>query len=424
MINRKIIIRICIFFLIAALGMHLPAQDESSKNILPLGPSEYKFDIGKIEKGMIIETAANKAVTLADIAKKSKDTDVFIIGEAHNNYECHTFQRDFIEALYKENPKIVVGFEFFLREDDEALAAYLQGKISEAELLKKAGWYKKTSFNYGYTRLIMDVIKKHKLKAIGLNVPRTILRQVSRKGYDSLSPEEKELFPTVGIPNPEHEYFIKSVFGNFAVQVPMWFTNIYNAQKCWDVIMAESMRKVLASKRYEGYKGVIIAGSNHVAYKLGIPFRYQKADEKVKLAAIVPVYLPEEKKDDDEDEHPMMKMMGNSLKPAAIFSRGIADYVFSISEPEFEHFPKLGMKTKLQDDRIVVTGVDKESMAERNGVRKDDIILAIDGIDITSLEQMRRLLAVKNWDDSVAIKLSKKIEIKKEKKKEDDKDKD
>jgi uncharacterized iron-regulated protein len=406
-------------------GILLFAANEANHDVLPLGPSKYKYDIGKIEKGKIIDTAGYKAVTAADIAKKSKITDVFIIGEAHNSYECHTFQRDFIEALYKENPKIVVGFEFFLREDDEALESWLQGKISEEELLKKTGWYKKTSFNYGYTRLIMEILKKHKIKVIGLNVSRTILRKISRKGYKSLTPEEKKLFPTIGIYNPEHEYFIKSVFGAFAAQVPMWFKNIYIAQKCWDVIMAESMRKVLSGKKYKGYKGVIIAGSNHVAYKLGIPFRYKKAAKRAGLTTIVPIYLPEEKKkSDDEDEHPMMKMLGTSLAPAAIFSRGIADYVFSIAEPEFEYFPVIGMKNELKDGKIVVTKVNKESIAEENGIRKDDIIKTVDGVKITSLEQMRTILAVKNWDDSVSIKVSKRIELKKEKKKDKDKDKD
>lgn len=424
--NVKITKRIGFMILAFTLGVFLVADDESEQNILPLGPSKYKFDIGKVEKDKIIETASNKTVTIADIVKNSGNTDVFIIGEAHNSYDCHRFQRDFIAALYKENPKIIVGFEFFLREDNEALASWLQGKINEEELLKQTGWYKKTSFNYGYTRMVMEIIKKNKIKVTGLNVPRTILRQVSRKGFATLSPEEKKLFPTIGIYNREHEYFIKSVFGAFAVQVPMWFKNIYNAQKCWDVVMAESMRTVLSEKKYKGYKGVIIAGSNHVAYKLGIPFRYKKADAKAGITTIVPVYLPEEKKDsEEEDEHPMMKMLGKSLKPAAIFSRGIGDYVFSISEPEFAHFPVIGMKSELKDGKIVVTKVEKESIAEKQGIRKDDIIIAVDGVEITSLEQMRTLLALKNWDDPVTIKVSKKIEIKKEKKeKEKDKDKD
>lgn len=390
----------------------------SDNDTLPLGPSKYKYDIDKVEKDQIMNTAAGDLVKLQDIIDQNMDTDVFIIGEAHDNYQCHTFQRDFIEALYKKYPKIIVGFEFFWREDNDALEQWRQGRITEDELIKKTGWYERSGQPYGYTRLIMDIIKENKIKTIGLNVPRSILRTVSRKGFDKLSKEEKELFPTINIPNPEHEYFIKNIFGTFAVQVPMWFTNIYNAQKCWDVIMAESMRRTLAKKEFKGYKGVIIAGSNHVAYKLGIPFRYKKADKRAKITTIVPVLLYEEKKEDAEEEedphaNPMLKMMGGSMNPAVTFSRGIADYVFCAFQPLNRFFPVIGFSVKETDGKLMVTNVSKDSIAEENGIKKGDQITGIDGVDVSTLEQLRLIIHQKNWDDSIDLKVIKKVELKK-----------
>ena len=408
---------IFILLLIILLGSMSEMPADANQDILPLGPSKYKFIIEKIEQDQVIRTETGKVVTLEDIVNQNPDTDVFIIGEAHDNYQCHTWQRDFIEALYKKYPKIIVGFEFFWRDDNPILEQWRKGQITEDEIIKKTGWYDRGAQHYGYTRLVMDIIKKYQVKAIGLNVPRSILHTVSRKGFDQLSAEEKKLFPTLNIPNYEHEYFIKSIFGTFAAQVPMWFTNMYAAQKCWDVVMAESMREFLAKKEYHGYKGVIIAGSNHVAYKLGIPFRYQKADPQAKITTIVPVLMPEEKTGEDEEEeeaHPMMKMMGDSLKPAAIFSRGIADYVFTADQPLHHYFPVIGLTIAEKDGKIVVTRVKKKSIAEKNGINKDDRITAIDGVEITSLEQLRSLIAQKNWDDSISFDLVKKIDIKKE----------
>jgi uncharacterized iron-regulated protein len=390
---------------------------DSNHDILPLGPSKYKFIIEKIEQDQVIRTDTGKVVTLEDIVNQNPDTDVFIIGEAHDNYQCHTWQRDFIEALHKRYPKIIVGFEFFWRDDNPILEQWRKGQITEDEVIKKTGWYKRGAQNYGYTRLVMDILKKHRIKAIGLNVPRSILRTVSRKGFDQLSPEEKKLFPTLNIPNPEHEYFIKSIFGTFATQVPMWFKNIYAAQRCWDVVMAESMHETLAKKEYNGYKGVIIAGSNHVAYKLGIPFRYQKAAPEAKITTIVPILMPKEKKEEEEEEeeaHPMMKMMGKSLQPAAVFSRGIADYVFAADQPLHHYFPVIGFTLAEKKGKFVVTRVKKKSIAEKNGINKEDQITAVDGVEITSLEQLRSLIAQKNWDDSITFGVVKKIEIKKE----------
>lgn len=398
------------------LGSMFALLADSNHNTLPLGPSKFKFTIDKIEKDQVIRTATGKIVTLEDIVNQNPDTDVFIIGEAHNNYQCHTFQRDFIETLYKKYPKIIVGFEFFWREDNELLEQWRNDRITEDELIKKTGWYKRGAQHYGYTRLIMDVLKKYRVKTIGLNIPRSILRTVSRKGFDKLSADEKKLFPTINIPNPEHEYFIKSIFGTFAAQVPMWFKNIYAAQRSWDVVMAESMRQTLAKKEYKDYKGIIIAGGNHVVYKLGIPFRYKKADRKAKITTIVPVLMPQENKDEEEEEepHPMMKMMANSLNPAAIFSRGIADYVFAADQLPHHYYPVIGFTVAEKNGKFMITRVAKKSIAEKNGIRKDDRITAIDGVEITSLEQLRYLIFQKNWDDSVTIGVVRKIDIKKE----------
>lgn len=399
---------------------------EINQDILPLGPSKFKFIIEKIEKDQVIQTATGKLITLEDIIDQNKNANVFIIGEAHDNYQCHTFQRDFIRALFKKYPKLVVGFEFFQREDNPVLEDWRTGKISEEEVIKKSAWYKRGGQDYRYTRLIMDIIKENKIKTIGLNVPREILRTVSRKGFENLTKEEKALFPTIRVPNPEHEYFIKGIFGTFAAQVPMWFQNIYNAQKCWDVVMAESMRQTLARAEFRGYKGVIIAGSNHVAYQLGIPFRYRAAQPGVEITTIVPVLMPEEKKKDDaegEEINPMMKMMAQSLAPAAVFSRGIADYVFSAHQPTDRTFPVIGFTAVEKDGKLMVTEVAKESIAEKNGVKKDDQILAVDGVEVSTLEQMRLLIAPKNWDDSLDLKIIKKIPVTKEDKSKEDKNK-
>ena len=127
----------------------------------------------------------------------------------------------------------------------------------------------------------------------------------------------------------------------------------------------------------------------------------------------------EEKKEDKEEEeeeeaHPMMKMMAASLKPAAMFSRGIADYVFAADQPLYHHFPVIDFTLKEKDGKLVVTRIRKKSFAEKSGIRKEDQITAVDGVRVTTLEQLRLLITKKNWDDSVTFGVVKKIELKKE----------
>ena len=404
---RKSLIGLSIGLVMLA-GTLIPFENDG----LPLGDSKYKHQLLHLEKDKMVGTASKKEVSVEDIVAANPKTRVFMVGEYHDSYLCHTLQRDFLETLYKRNKKIVVGFEFFKRKDNEALDQFRLGKIDEKELLEKTGWYAANGLNFGYTRLVMDVIRKYNIKVVGLNVPRKVVRKVSTMGFHRLPEEEKALFPTIHTPNKDHEYFIRSQFGHFSVQMDGWFRNLYMAQKCWDVIMAESMRRQLKRKENRGHVGVIIAGSAHIDYKLGIPFRYRLATKRDRITTIVPVYMPEQDdEDEDAEEHPMLKMMAKSLKPAAVFSRGLADYVFTVPRETAPHFPVLGVSGKITDDRFVVSRVKKDSLADKKGIEKGDVILSFDGVPVKTVEQLRTMFAVKNWDDTFKMEIGKTIKI-------------
>jgi aminopeptidase N len=391
----------------------IPRAGEPQHDTLPLGESRYRYDLAKIEAGQIFETESRKVMGMSDLVDAAAASDIFVIGEFHNSMDCHLFQKRFIRALYQKYPKIVVGFEFFNREDDPLLEQWRTGEIEEEELLKRTEWYKRTALNYGYTREVMDIIREYKIPVIGLNVSREILRTVSRKGFESLSEGEKKLFPLIDVPNEQHRYLIKMVFGDFATQVPMWFENVYTAQKCWDVVMAESMRKILNKPEFRGFRGIIIAGNFHVAYGLGIPFRYRRAQKRLSLTTIVPVALGSEEQGSSEESHPMKKMFEKQLSQTAVFSRGIGDYVFSVSLPESSYFPELGFKCKKVGDSLQVSQVSEKGFAQEYGIEKGDVIHSVDGIRVTSLEQFRLLCSLKKWDESIHIGLEKKINLRK-----------
>ena len=402
---RKIV---CFTLGIAVLISTMVAFASEQQDILPLGTSPLKYRIASLEAGKLMDTASGEIIEpAAAIGRFLKTTDVFVIGEYHDNYQCHEFQRDFIEALAEKYPKLVVGFEFFERGNDALLEQWRLGKISEDELIQKSGWYARSALNFGYTRLILDAIRKYKIKSIGLNVPREIVHGVSTKGWESLSPEEKWLFPTLAAANIDHEYFIRTTFGDFAVQMPLWFANVYNAQKCWDTVMAESMRIALSNKEFKGYKGVIIAGSGHVAYGLGIPFRYRLARENAKLVSVVPVNIARKEEKTEGEENPMIKAFAVRMKPAAVFSRGIADLVLALAPEERPHFPTAGMSGKMTPAGYEVTAVDKGGLAEKWGIRAGDVVTAVDGVSLKTQEDLRRRLAAKKWDDPVQFEIRK-----------------
>jgi uncharacterized iron-regulated protein len=399
----------------AILPMMVWCAEETALDTLPIGPSPQRLAIGSLAAGRAMDTATGLETDIAALARRYRDRDVFVIGEYHDSYACHAWQKDFLEALARETPRLVVGFEFFNRDDDPALSLYLDGRITEAELLQKTGWYRRGSLNFGFTRLVLETVKRLGLKAVGLNVPRELVSRVARGGLAALSASERALFPGAERSHPEHEYFIQSTFGAFAVQVPLWFRGIYAAQKCWDVVMAESMRRALARPGLRGFKGVIIAGSAHVAYGLGVPWRYRQGDKRVRLLTLVPVTVAAKKKEDGEEENPMVRALAGQLPPAALFSRGLADVVFAVAAEDKPYFADAGFGGRMNADGLYeVDRVAKDSLAEAAGLRSGDIILAVDGASVASLEGLRLVLSQKNWNDSLVLEVRKKIVLAKD----------
>lgn len=364
----------------------------SDTDTLPLGPKDRRHRLATVEVGQIIDTGTGKVVTMAEILQRCGKADLVVVGEYHDSLACHEFQRDLIAALAgKKERELMVGFEFFRRGDDPALAEWSAGSLEEVDLLRKTGWYEGTSMNYGYTRPVMDVIREHGIGVIGLNLPRIDIRRVASSKPGSLTPEESRLFRHLKRKNPEHHFYIQHIFGSAAIRLAPWFERIYPAQTCWDTIMAASMHEALRRKENRKRLGVIIAGSAHVAYGLGIPFRYRQDHRRAKMITIVPVRV-EKPGEDDGPGHPMLKMMSANMPPAAAFTCSIADYVIGVPGPGEDALVPIDVSGHMDETVFVVDRVGEGSVLDAAGIRKGDRILSINGIPVTSQSELRILL--------------------------------
>ena len=155
--NWKWLVIVLIFF-----GL-CPLEAEEIHHILTLGDSPHRYETATLKADEIYDSSAGGTVSIPEIIARTRTTDVYVIGEFHDDYACHVFQRDFIKALFEDNPNILVGFEFFTREDDGALEAWRLGTIDTEELVRRTSWYDRTAMNFGYTKIILDLIREKKI---------------------------------------------------------------------------------------------------------------------------------------------------------------------------------------------------------------------------------------------------------------------
>ena len=59
----------------------------SDNDILTIGKSKNRYDIGKIEKGQIADTKLNKKISMGDMVKSSLKSDVFVIGNVFDRID-------------------------------------------------------------------------------------------------------------------------------------------------------------------------------------------------------------------------------------------------------------------------------------------------------------------------------------------------
>lgn len=388
----------------------VPAEAEEL-DLLPLGGGELATRFGSALAGSFVATASSRELSLDELAAELVTARVVLIGEAHTDIEQKAFHGALLEAMAGLKPELVLGMEFFLRTDQEALDDWLAGAIDDGELLQRTAWYDRGSYRFEYYRPVMEVARSRGLRVVGLNVQREIPRAVNRGGLKALSDDQRaEVGEVATDGSPEHRYLIARYFGDtVALMPPEWFENMYAAQCLWDVVMA---RSILANLRRDETM-VVIVGSGHVAYGLGISRRI--ADEltaadrpAMAVATFCPVTAPPPPDpDDDAPGHPMGghgKGMGAAAASPASFTLTLADYVGVFPDTGgIEAYPQLGFQLAEGEGPPTVSMVWPDSTAAAAGLASGDRIVDVNGLQPASRSELRTLLATTEWRQRVGF---------------------
>jgi membrane-associated protease RseP (regulator of RpoE activity) len=141
-------------------------------------------------------------------------------------------------------------------------------------------------------------------------------------------------------------------------------------------------------KKFGGPKAimVVLIGSGHVAYNLGVQ-RQAALWFEGRMASIIPVAVADSKG-----------------RPTTSVQASYADYVWGLPPESDPLYPSLGLSTRdtKAEFPLEVIDVPKTSVAGLAGFQVGDVLQAIDGTPIKDRETLNRLLSEKRWaDDAV-----------------------
>lgn len=130
----------------------------------------------------VLYKANGKKVSYKKMLRVLKDKDIILFGEFHNNPISHWLQLEVTKDLGNER-KLALGFEMFEQDNQEALDAYVQGKISAKGLDSSARLWRNYTTDYAP---LVNYAKENKLPVAASNIPRRYASLVFSGGLEAL----------------------------------------------------------------------------------------------------------------------------------------------------------------------------------------------------------------------------------------------
>jgi uncharacterized iron-regulated protein len=206
--------------------------------------------------------------SLTDTMFETITSQIFLIGEHHDNPHHHFNQLEVIREIHEKAEKpLAIGLEMFETVYQEELDEWVAGNLTLDDFLKI--YHENWDQPWVLYRDIFLYAKEHQVPLLGLNIPRHIIRKVAQKGFASLTTEDLSILPqgvTCDV-TPEYKDFIQRVFGWHGKKNDL-FNNFCEAQVLWDTIMALNLLKF--NEQNPDTKLVVLAGNGH-SWKPGIP---------------------------------------------------------------------------------------------------------------------------------------------------------
>jgi len=225
---------------------------------------------GSFPEGTIISTRQGGPVSMGELLKDLESCRITYVGEKHTRVADHKIQLQIIQALYQNNPNLVVGMEMFDHSYQDVLDLWSAGNLDETAFLRMVHWYANWRYDFALYRDILNFIKDHHIRLVGLNIPNHIPPKIREGGISSLRDDEKKHLPAeIDTTQAAHRQYVQEVFNrHHQLTGRIDFEDFYAAQTVWEEAMAEAIAKNLKDTNM-----VVLAGNGHIQFKYGIPDR-------------------------------------------------------------------------------------------------------------------------------------------------------
>jgi uncharacterized iron-regulated protein len=369
-----------------------PAIAQSGNQVLHLsvGDPARKDREVPLQLDTIIDTKTGDAITPAQLVSRLAGVRLLLLGEEHTNIDIHRVQARIIAGLQAAGRRVFIGLEMYPYTEQHWLDDWRDGLLTEEGFVRLSRWYDDWGYNWEYYRDIFVFARDHRIPMYALNAPREVVSAVRRRGFANLTPDEAAHIPKdIDASNPDHLAFFKATFagetggpmmmGNMTDD--MW-KSMLSAQATWDATMGYNAVQTLKRDGGSDAIMVVLVGSGHVAYGLGIEHQARQWFTG-RIASVIPMEVTD------------------NLVPIKTVRASYANFIWGIPEEIDSLYPNPVLSTRSIDNgkALQVLAPEKGSLAEKAGFKEGDVLVSMDGTLVPDKETLNRLVAAKRWGD-------------------------
>jgi uncharacterized iron-regulated protein len=345
--------------------------------------SPYR-ELSSLKEGDILHLPTGVKITRQQLINILDTARIVYVGEAHDNINCHKVQLEILKALTERYPKkIAVGMEMLKRSSQEFADQWISGKLEEKDFVR--AWLQDWSNDFQYYRAILHHMQEHRIPLVALRAPDDWLEKIKKNESANQVKENEEELPQMDVDDPYHRAHTRAIFAKHPGRGQS-FENFYRVQVLWDESMAKSIAEYLQSEQGQDKQLLVFAGSHHIQYGFGVPRRVFR-----RLPLPYATVLPMTVRVSPEKRH---KFMAVTLPEIPLLP---GDFAWIVSHQDLsDQKVNLGVIIRDTDHGVKILGILKNSTAEKAGLRKNDIVTALDGepieteFDLTYLIGLRK----------------------------------
>jgi uncharacterized iron-regulated protein len=378
--------------LLCALLTPAAAPAEQKPLHLAIGDPDRKDREVAVVLDAIVDTRSGEELTPPELAARLAGVRLLFVGESHTEIEFHRVQLRVLEELRRAGREVLIGLEMYPYTEQAALDGWIAGHYTEDGFVEISGWYDSWSYHWDYYRDIFLFARDHGVPMYAVNTPRDVVRAVREKGFEDLTEEEAaHVPPEVDVTSDEHRRLFRSYFDDedplHAQMTDEQWEGMIRAQATWDATMGYNSVKALEKHPNPEAILVVLIGSGHVAYGLGIERQAERWLDGG-MASVIPV--------------PVRDGGGDAVDSVRA---SYADFVWGLPPVTDPLYPSLGVSTREVDgeDLRKVIFVSEDTPGETAGFEVGDVLLTFDGHPIPTREDLAVRMSKKRWGDEATV---------------------